>query len=81
MAHFSCNVGPVETQHRMSADNSYFFMLFHNPLCTLFKIYLKNWNFFKLFSITETLLGMAPDLTAVVLVVGNGNRPESSGSP
>jgi len=61
-------------------------MLFHNPVCTLFKIYHKNWNFWEVFadnyfSITETLLGMAPDLTAVVVVVvvGNGTRSDSSG--
>jgi hypothetical protein len=60
-------------------------MLFHNPLCTLFEIYLKNWNFLEVFaanyfSITETLLGMAPDLTAVVSVVGNGTRSDNNGS-
>jgi len=69
----------------MSVDNNYFFMLFHNQLCTLFKIYLKNGNFLEVFaanyfSIAETLLGTAPDLPAVVLVVGNGTRSESSGS-
>lgn len=83
---FSCNTGPVETQYRRSVDNNYFFILFHNLLCTLLKIYLKYWNFLEVFaanyfSITETLFGMSPDLIAVVLVVGNGTRSESSDSP
>jgi hypothetical protein len=69
----------------MSVDKKYFFMLFHNLLCTLFKIQLKNWNFLEVFaanyfSVTETLLGMAPILTAMVLVVGNSTRSERSGS-
>jgi hypothetical protein len=44
---------------------------------------LNFWEVFaaNYFSITETLLGMAPDVTAVVVVIGNVTRYESSDSP
>jgi hypothetical protein len=70
--------------YRMSVDNNVS-LCFFIICCAHYSKYTLNIGIFlevfaaNYFSITGTLLGMAPDLTAVVLV-GNGTISESSGS-